>query len=972
MHSRWPLAMVALAITGCVGVTQRFPYDVQTALARDPMRRLDTPRFIIYYTAGRRAEVNRFLARADRCAEILRSQAVIHDGEWAEKMVILMPDVAYNNALVLPELAGYEEASIIPLSATLDFTTEYGLPPDPGFIACHELVHYIHHQQVAGFWHVVDAAFGHIYEPQQGYDPWFAEGLATHYEAKLSPGVGRPTWPIFTGMFAAAYARGHVGGGDMSEYGRLASVGNHYLVGAMFLRFLTETYGDHPLWLAIAAQAHALTGWFFTGTFEVGFGKSFARLLDEFDAWTHATFPVRDRPASQQRIAVLGNDARYARGRDGTEAWVADDVDVPPRLVVRDARGATLANIALEEIVPPRTLVQASPQLVSGLSITADGQEVWLTMIDQAATFEVPRTVRWRRGDTRVQEVSHDLGPGLTIDPLGRTYYYAWVDGDTWSLAAYDVQSKTRRFVVDEPPGHYVLAGQIAADGKQLVADVWNGHAFVAQVIDVATGTIVRELGGDPRSPVWDASFTGDGRVMYLGEAVGRFQVFVDGAAVTDAPYAALAAREAQGTIRFMDREGWYWELAEVALPAPGATTAATAAIAPSASSESAVETPVVISDRPFALFDHFFFPQQRAPTLVIESEQTAPHVGFVLGGGDRLGIQRWSIAGFVQPPIGTVTSPHFGGDVAYLSNVLAPVQIYADANFYDWGDLTGATTSTGESVTLSEQRRTRDAVLALSNTYRDTLTTSLAALYTDNYWSDSLGAYHAHAAGPQLSLQWESAETTRYTAERRALIFDAAVAYYPQAWSTLPGDITDIGGTLGAFLPLPFGRRHTLYVDVQGRALLGAPTAPGLLQLGGLPNPLLDAAYTTGSGQSIGSQALPNLNFLQVLRGYEDFAIQTDRVAIADLDWRYPWIIDRGVAATARVLPASFVREVDFELFGAGAVDGSGATHAAAGVAATLRIEALRIPLIVTYQLARRLADDRAFTQLFGIGPDM
>src|SRR5205823_10657446 len=126
------------------------------------------------------------------------------------RLVIVMPGVAFNTAFVLPDLSGYEPVSVIPLQATLDFATEFGLPPDPGFIACHELVHYVHDQQIAGFWRRVDGVFGHLYTPQVGYDPWFFEGLATHYEAKLSPGVGRPEWPIFTGIFAAGYAGHHV------------------------------------------------------------------------------------------------------------------------------------------------------------------------------------------------------------------------------------------------------------------------------------------------------------------------------------------------------------------------------------------------------------------------------------------------------------------------------------------------------------------------------------------------------------------------------------------------------------------------------------------------------------------------------------------------------------------------------------------------------------------------------------------
>src|SRR5262249_32484181 len=141
------------------------------------------------------------------------------------------------------------------------------------------------------------------------------------------------------------------------------------------------------------------------------------------------TFPVRRRPAGQRTLAALGSDARYARGRDGTEAWVDSDVDAPPRLVVRAPDGA-VSELGLIDVAPPRTLVQAAPLLVSGLSVTADGGEVWLTMIDLGATYQVPRLLRWRRGDGALTELSHELGPGATIDPRGETYYYCEVDGD--------------------------------------------------------------------------------------------------------------------------------------------------------------------------------------------------------------------------------------------------------------------------------------------------------------------------------------------------------------------------------------------------------------------------------------------------------------------------------------------------------------------------------------------------------------
>jgi hypothetical protein len=147
------------------------------------------------------------------------------------------------------------------------------------------------------------------------------------------------------------------------------------------------------------------------------------------------------------------------------------------------------------------------------------------------------------------------------------------------------------------------------------------------------------------------------------------------------------------------------------------------------------------------------------------------------------------------------------------------------------------------------------------------------------------------------------------------------------------------------------------------------------LLQLGG------DSGYLTLWNRSSSamtppkfddSRFPPNLQFVEPLRGYEDYAITTDRIEATDVSWRYPLIIDRGVAATARILPASFVSEIDFELFGSGARDSAGDIHAAAGFAATLEIQVLRIPMLVTYQIARRLEDDHAFTQLFAIAPNI
>ena len=66
---------------------QRFPDDVQASFAHGDMRRLETERFIIYYPAHRRAEVDRFLVRAERCANALRDAALVKSGAWKDKLV---------------------------------------------------------------------------------------------------------------------------------------------------------------------------------------------------------------------------------------------------------------------------------------------------------------------------------------------------------------------------------------------------------------------------------------------------------------------------------------------------------------------------------------------------------------------------------------------------------------------------------------------------------------------------------------------------------------------------------------------------------------------------------------------------------------------------------------------------------------------------------------------------------------------
>jgi hypothetical protein len=172
--------------------------------------------------------------------------------------------------------------------------------------------------------------------------------------------------------------------------------------------------------------------------------------------------------------------------------------------------------------------------------------------------------------------------------------------------------------------------------------------------------------------------------------------------------------------------------------------------------------------------------------------------------------------------------------------------------------------------------------------------------------------------------------------------------------------------------MPLPFGRRHTFSAFARARSLF-ADQDTGLLQVGGdsALGVLWNRSNKLEAPEFDTSRFPPNLRFVEPLRGFEDFAIPTDRVKLGEVSWKYPLIIDRGMAAVW-FLPAAYLRQLELEPFATGAITDANDRHYAVGAAITLRMQFLRIPLAITYQIARRLSDDEALTHFVGIGPDI
>ena len=995
------IAVVALcgcvALAGCMASVQPLmPQDVATALAQKSMRQLETTNLNVYYPADRHDEAIRFAQHVEWCARELQARALIHNGLSTRRMTLILPDLTFNNAFTSPIFLGYAPFAVVPTYQTIDsFMLEMGLPADAGIIACHELTHYVHFQQVAGFAYAVDTVFGEEYSPQIGFDGWFDEGLAVYYETTLQPGVGRLAWPFWHGAFAAGVAGRRIQGGDLSEFNRDAFMGNHYLVGSHFVRYLAERYGEWPLWRTIEVQARSI---FFPLWINLRFWQAYDKTLEtlfaEFAEEVARQHPAVARPPEQRMLEKVGAVARYGRAADGSEALIVQGHDTPPRIVVRGPDGRVRVDRNLIDVAPPRTLVAASADSVGPPSFTADGRFVYFTTLDEGVTFEKSRLVRVDVGSGELTVVNRDIyGGGGSISPDGKTYAFARADGDRHNLALLDLPSGSLRVLAAQPPGAFVSLPRYAPDGQRIVATVFDGTSFSIRIFDAHNGAVLAQV-TDGHAAVHDASWADATHVVYLRSDVREngFQVYLadlgsgQSRQLTHAPYLAFEPQVAGGTLRFLNRDGWRWTLDEqevrlAPIPAPVVTSpvptsplmSAPPAFPPPAAPVWPV-WPLPIDDSPFEVLsdgayrqtDHLFDLQTHALDLVAAGRQGTLAV-VSLGGADRLQFHRWALNGLWQ--LGA-DRPGYGGSAAYANELFAPFSIIVDALALRYHDTLPQSSSPLTQPALSPapfllEKTLLQANLSISRQfYGAPAAAGFHVIDDDQPGEPTLSVRHRRSAGPFVQAEYAGIESTPYSGVRRALIADPSLSIYPSAWNSAEAMLTDARLGLTGVMPLPLSRRHTLTLQLVGRDLFGLPPEQRWLQVGGGLSALRRPDLPVPREVTIAS--LPGITFIEPLRGYEDYPIATDRIFIAEATYRYPLIIDRGSASTLWLLPSSFLRQIDFELFGSAATDAHGGPgHAAGGTAVTLAMAMWRVPFELTYQLARRVEDDHALVQI-------
>ena len=977
MSGKNGLAVVAAVVLGgCAPIAEpRYPTDVATAVARQPMRRMESANLIVYYPEGRQSEADRFQRWVGGCIRNLQARARIDSVTSRRKPFVVLTNRPINNAFVAPMVSGLETASAVTGYSTFDSLLSIGTPPDPALFGCHEMVHWVQLMQVGGFWGGVDWLWGDVLSPQMGLDPWFHEGLATYYESVLQTFVGRMTSPFWEGAFHAGVAGRRLNGGDLSHANRAFLFGNHYLVGSRFIAFLAWRYGEERLWRLVEIQGRSFFFplWVNLRFWQV-YDRTLSELIDEFADDVAGRYPVMQRPRGQASVRQLGYAAEYAVARNGTEAVVLADFDQPTRLEVRAPDGRLLVRRSLQDVLLPRRIVSASPANVSGLSLTADGRAVYFTIVDEGVTFPRVRLVRHDVARDKLEILVDDLGgPGGAVSEDGRAFFFVRAHGDRHELCELDLTSKQVRTIAPAASGVFFGSPRPSPDGRRLVATMVERNMVRVVVLDRATGQVQGAPIAMP-GPSVDPWFADDRRVLFASESHRRFQVFVHDTGtgstgqVTAAPYLAIGARPAgRGKLRFLNREGWSWTLDETTLPpapplapppapappsepVPAPETAAAvegaeaavehdrpaesaATIAQTSGPAAAVTAQItaapppwtppspVLSDQKYSVFERLFVPQLRGPHVTFMPESGQTLLGLMVAGGDRLSRHRWALAGYIQTSAtDEQAEARLSGSVGYANTQLAPLTLRLTASDFAWVD------RFDDPMVIKGiyyDRRERELELSVELPFFSHVA-SLSAHAGDRRQSghpDPLEPARRRLSGATAELLLHSAVSTPYVT-RHLLTLALSGSVFPGGLSSAGYTFGDIGAGVWLRLPVPPLRRLLLALKLRGRALPGTPAGSGLLEVGGGGSGILFSEASEISPVLVGDEVLDRRlqRFFEPLKGFEDLTLFVDKVAISEARLEYPLIIDRGFASTLGLLPSLFFRQIDLEAFGSAA----------------------------------------------------
>jgi len=546
-------------------------------------------------------------------------------------------------------------------------------------VVTHELAHIFHLDRTRGLWRVGQWVFGrNPYLFPNTYSPsWLTEGIAVHYESKLT-GAGRAVGTDF-----GAIIRAHENAGDtpgphaLSSSSPLYPLGNvAYAYGTQIVERAIARGGVSSLRDFIDISAGRTIPYLLNTNSKAAFGIAFDSTYAEWADSMHreAQLELRRRRAPPALVRDAWN-AQKARWVDNsTIIWGGSDTKSVPSL--REVTVAPAGESAARDarVIATRNTNDATTPLANGWRVYA--QQEFTDAYTQRSDLWVERGGRARQitfGERLVQPDARVCKGGI-VPPVttGATGPLGSSDSPTFCVVAVQLRPGMARLV------HVRIAGELfesaaltessdeelwteprwSHDGRRIVATHWlRGGISEIAILD-SNGKLLRTFGrarAVNSSPAWGV---GDTTVFFTSDRSGRaalYRAILAGAAdgsltrIADSPTGLFESEPSPDGKRIatfvLGNNGM--NLAVIEAPARAAVADSTSVLPPSRG------TPLAVSDAPVGDYSAWrtVLPRYWLPELS-QGFRDEWRYGLTTSGYDVIDRHSWALSASLDPKV--------------------------------------------------------------------------------------------------------------------------------------------------------------------------------------------------------------------------------------------------------------------------------------------------------------------------------
>jgi hypothetical protein len=863
----------------------------------DPFLRfrvLATEHFIIYFDQGDERTARRLAPIAEETWRALQQPLGVAPPPRTH--VVLADQTELANAFATP----------IPYNTVVIYTA---WPPGSDFdfddwlrlAFTHEFTHIVHLDRSEGWARIGRGIFGrapYVF-PNLFLPRWQIEGIATYEESAIT-GLGRLHAGEFRAIVGEAARAGRpepldrVNGGVTDWPSGLAP----YAYGVGFHDYLANRFGVESL-AALASATARRVPYFSTRAFLYVYGETLGELWRDYEAETIGSASATP-PSTDDRGITRLTHTGFSTSGPRFDRFVC--ATCPPRLLYSAANAdgfPSLNSVALDGS-PPRqvaTRYLGATAAIGRDRIYFDQTEVRRNVGLYSDLYALPRA-----GGRPIELTSNARLRDPDLSPDGTTLVATQARTGQRDLVTVrlkpDITAATMIPLISEPDV-YFDAPRWSPDGRSIAAERHRLGAMPEIVVVDAQTRAVRTVATDVRTRYVMPAWRPDGAALIVAEApeeqtFNLVEVAADGSSMRQLTHTTGGALWPDvspdgGTLAFAGYtvDGYdiftmpYPSQADPSQPGVGASSPASAGAQPEPASARLAEAPEARTRQDARPPTHAYNPLPTlkptswSPLIVADADQL--RIGAAVTGIDVLGYHTYSVDAtwLTATSVDTVTPNRAVPDWhAYYAYDRWRPTLYAAAST-STSFFAGLPTAAGTPASDTRRERTIEAGMFLPFIHTRVSHAALASVLRSTL-EDTLPTTTLTRARTPIRVGWETAtaHTYGYSVSRERGLLGGVTTEIVRRNLASDGDATTTTADARGYLP-GLAAHHVIAVRGGGGVSSGDPAVGRTFLLGG--------SNTDAGVLGFGSRAF------SLLRGFPDASFAGTRVALANIDYRFP-----------------------------------------------------------------------------------